>query len=137
MQVTREMMCRSGPTYVKVLKVNVVGVFITTKAFVPLLKKKQTRTIVQLSSIFASVSFNRLGMTEPQKNPAGDKLIAYNASKAAVNMRKCCTRHIHIATVQLHLDCLDIRLVISRHSIDVGPRSTSLGNVALATCACQ
>ena len=80
--------CRSGAQYKDVLNVNVVGVFLTTKAFVPLLKKKQTRTIVQISSIFASVSFNRLGITSPEKNGAADILIAYNSSKAAVNMRK-------------------------------------------------
>ena len=76
---------RTGATYSNVLKVNVVGVFLTTKAFVPLLRKKQSRTIVQLSSIFASTSFNRKGT---ENNPAATKLIAYNSSKAAVNMRK-------------------------------------------------
>ncbi len=76
---------RTGATYSNVLKVNVVGVFLTTKAFVPLLKKKQSRTIVQLSSIFASTSFNRKGT---ENNPAATKLIAYNSSKAALNMRK-------------------------------------------------
>ncbi len=82
---------RTGAKYENIMKVNVVGVFLTTKAFVPLLKKKQSRTIVQISSIFASISFNRLGMTNPEKNPAADKLIAYNASKAAVNMRESCS----------------------------------------------
>ena len=76
---------RTAATYSIVLKVNVVGVFLTTKAFVPLLRKKQSRTIVQLSSIFASTSFNRKGT---ENNPAATKLIAYNSSKAAVNMRK-------------------------------------------------
>ncbi len=76
---------RTGATYSNVLKVNVVGVFLTTKAFVPLLRQKQSRTIVQLSSIFASIKFNRKGT---ENNPAATKLIAYNSSKAAVNMRK-------------------------------------------------
>ncbi|DBA69406.1 hypothetical protein WJX79_005430 [Trebouxia sp. C0005] len=74
----------TGATYSNVLKVNVVGVFLTTKAFLPLLRKKQSRTIVQLSSIFASTSFNRKGT---ENNPAATKLIAYNSSKAALNMQ--------------------------------------------------
>ena len=82
------MPCRSGPQYQNILNVNVVGVFLTTKAFVPLLKRKDSRTVIQISSIFASVSFNRLGISDPEKNGAADILIAYNSSKAAVNMRK-------------------------------------------------
>lgn len=66
---------KTGATYSNVLKVNVVGVFLTTKAFLPLLRKKQSRTIVQLSSFFASTSFNRKGT---ENNLAATKLIAYH-----------------------------------------------------------
>ena len=97
---------RTGATYSNVFKVNVVGVFLTTKAFLPLLRKKQSRTIVQLSSFFASTSFNRKG---PEKNPAATKVIAYNSSKAAVNMRKLANLGLskplcHVADVHVAAD---------------------------------
>ena len=66
-----------------------MGTFLVTRTLLPLLFKKQTRTIVQISSGLGSISGNRVGMTEPEKNPVANKWIAYNASKAALNMRKC------------------------------------------------
>lgn len=41
-----------------------------------------------MSSGLGSTTINRLGMTNPEKNPAGNRWIAYGASKAALNMRK-------------------------------------------------
>ncbi|DBA71352.1 TPA: hypothetical protein ACH3X2_011162 [Trebouxia sp. C0005] len=74
-------------TYEKILKVNVVGPYLVTRTFVPLLLKRNTRTVVQMSSGLGSITRNRLGMTDPEKNPVGNKWIAYNASKAALNMQ--------------------------------------------------
>ena len=79
---------RTASWYEKVMRVNVVGTYLVTRSFLPLLLKKNTRTVVQISSTLGSIANNRLGMTEPEKNPVGDRFIAYNASKAAVNMRK-------------------------------------------------
>lgn len=79
---------REGSEYQKILAVNVVGKFLTTKAFLPLLRKRHTKRILQMSSGLGSISINRLGMTNPEKNPVGNRWIAYGASKAALNMRK-------------------------------------------------
>lgn len=75
----------SGEDYRQVLNVNVVGPFLVTKHFLPLLKKKQTRTIINTSSILGSVSWNRAATKG--KNPFGPYFLAYNSSKAAVNMQ--------------------------------------------------
>ncbi|DBA71249.1 TPA: hypothetical protein ACH3X2_011067 [Trebouxia sp. C0005] len=74
-------------TYEKILNVNVVGPYLVTRTFVPLLLKRNTRTVVQMSSILGSLTRNRLGMTDPKKNPLGNRCIAYQASKAALNMQ--------------------------------------------------
>ena len=70
------------------MNVNVVGTFLVTKAFIPLLKNKQSRVAVNISSGQGSISRNRLAFTDPDKNPLGAQWIAYNASKAALNMRE-------------------------------------------------
>ena len=70
------------------MRVNVVGPYLVTRTFLPLLMKRNTRTVVQISSGLGSITRNRLGMTEPEKNPIGNAFIAYNSSKAALNMRK-------------------------------------------------
>ena len=70
------------------MRVNVVGPYLVTRTFVPLLMKRNTRTVVQISSGLGSITRNRLGMTDPEKNPIGNAFIAYNSSKAALNMRK-------------------------------------------------
>lgn len=64
----------------KVLNINVVGPFLVTKYFLPLLKKKQTRVVVNTSSICGSISANF-------KGDFGGYLLPYNSSKAAINMR--------------------------------------------------
>ena len=79
---------RTGDTYRNILNVNVVGTFLVTRAFIPLLKKKPSRTIVNISSGLGSISQNRLAFTAPNKNPVGKLWIAYNASKAGLNMRE-------------------------------------------------
>ena len=70
------------------MNVNVVGTFLVTKAFLPLLRKKPSRVVVNMSSGQGSISHNRLAFTHPERNPLGAQWIAYNASKAAVNMRE-------------------------------------------------
>lgn len=96
--------CRTSATYENILKVNVVGPYLVTRTFVPLLLKRNTRTVVQISSGLGSLTRSRLGITDPKKNPVGNKWIAYNASKAALNMRKCAMRG---AILQLLLNILD------------------------------
>lgn len=78
------MMHRTGQEYEKILKVNVVGYFLTTKAFLPLLRKKQSRVIVNMSSLLGSIANNKLAITEPAKNPLGNRWIAYNASSMSL-----------------------------------------------------
>ena len=86
--LTRTTLCRAASWYEKVMRVNVVGPYLVTRTFLPLLLKRNTRTVVQISSGLGSITRNRLGMTEPEKNPIGNAFIAYNSSKAALNMRK-------------------------------------------------
>ena len=61
---------------------NVFGVFAVTKAFVPLLKKSDAGRIVNLSSGLGSLTQN----SDPNWDFAGVKPLAYNSSKAALNM---------------------------------------------------
>ncbi|KAK9840130.1 hypothetical protein WJX74_003908 [Apatococcus lobatus] len=75
----------SGQEYRDILNVNVVGTFLVTKTFLPLLKKKESRTIVNISSSLGSVSGNR---SLPDTMPLLAKsLMAYNSSKSALNMQ--------------------------------------------------
>ena len=67
-------LCRTGKDYLKVLQVNVVGPFLVTLHFLPLLRKKQTRAVVHTSSICGSITGARKGMF-------GGNIIAYNSSK--------------------------------------------------------
>ena len=63
-----------------VLGTNVVGPFLVTKYLLPLLRKKQTRVVVNTSSVCGSISANYNG-------EFGGMLLPYNSSKAATNMR--------------------------------------------------
>ena len=83
---TSDIICRSGTDYTAVLAANVVGPFLVSKHFLPLLMKKKTRVIVNSSSICGSISAassNSIG----GENPLGSVLLPYNTSKAALNMR--------------------------------------------------
>lgn len=71
------------------LKVNTVGPFLTTQAFYPLLMKRTTRTVVNVSSTVGSIGMQRAGGLP---GLAG-KCIAYCSSKAALNMRSPPVRH--------------------------------------------
>ena len=61
---------------------NVFGVFSVTKAFVPLLQKSEAGRIVNMSSGLGSLTQN----SDPNWEQAGVKPLAYNSSKAALNM---------------------------------------------------
>ncbi len=61
---------------------NVFGVFAVTKAFLPLLKKSEAGRIVNHSSGLGSLTQN----SDPNGQYAGVKPLAYNSSKAALNM---------------------------------------------------
>ena len=74
--------CREGSDYERVLKVNVVGSFLVTQAFYGLLKKRATRTIVNVSSGVGSIAAQRAGSV-----PVAGKVVAYASCKAALNMR--------------------------------------------------
>ncbi|KAK9866547.1 hypothetical protein WJX84_011169 [Apatococcus fuscideae] len=75
----------SAEDYNKILKTNVVGPFLVTKAFLPILKKKQTRTVVNLGSILGSCA--SVAGTIKDTNPMHSGFLAYNSSKSAVNMQ--------------------------------------------------
>lgn len=61
---------------------NVFGVFSVTRAMLPLLKKSESGRIVNLSSGLGSLTQN----SDPNWGFAGVKPLAYNSSKAALNM---------------------------------------------------
>jgi NAD(P)-dependent dehydrogenase (short-subunit alcohol dehydrogenase family) len=61
---------------------NVFGVFAVTKAFLPLLKKSEAGRVVNMSSGLGSLTQN----SDPNWIFAGAKPLAYNSSKAALNM---------------------------------------------------
>ncbi|KAK9839269.1 hypothetical protein WJX81_004898 [Elliptochloris bilobata] len=71
-----------GSDYLRVLRVNTVGSFLMTQAFYPLLKKRDTRTVVNVSSLLGSISIHRAGGT-----PVTGMIVAYTSSKAALNMQ--------------------------------------------------
>ena len=93
-------LCRSGKDYLNVLQVNVVGPFLVTVHFLPLLRKKQTRAVVHTSSICGSISGARQGMF-------GGKIVAYNSSKVrhhALSLQKRCVAETHVINVhQTHM----------------------------------
>ncbi len=124
------MPCRTGAAYERILKVNVVGTFLVTKTFLPLLMKKNTRTVVQISSGLGSLTRNRLGITAPDQNPVADKWIAYNASKAALNMRKHMSLALCHAKQQLVQMCRRCSLSTVRSTLQGMSCSHSIARTA-------
>ena len=59
-----------------------VGPFLVTQALYPLLKKRETRTIVNVSSGLGSITLARAGHF-----PLAGTIPSYTSSKAALNMR--------------------------------------------------
>ncbi|KAL3158101.1 hypothetical protein ABBQ32_011704 [Trebouxia sp. C0010 RCD-2024] len=86
----QEALCRavetSGADYTAILAANVVGPFLVTKHFLPLLMKKNTRVVVNSSSICGSISATVSGGIGGE-NPLASVLLPYNTSKAALNMQ--------------------------------------------------
>lgn len=80
--------CRPVSKYEEILKINVLGPFTMTTNFLPLLRKKQSRAVVNMSSGLASISTNRLYISDHEKMPLGNRWIAYNSSSEYMH-RKC------------------------------------------------
>lgn len=78
--------CRPGSEYIHVLTTNVVGPFLTAKHLLPSLMKKETRVIINISSLYDSI--NATLSDNGHQNATGSVLLASNTSKAAINMRK-------------------------------------------------
>ena len=68
-------------TFKKTYDTNVFGVFASTQAFLPLVKKAEAGRIVNMSSGLGSITFN----SDPDSPFAAFKAVAYNSSKSAVN----------------------------------------------------
>ena len=83
--------CRTGAEYEKILKVNVLGPFLMTTHFLPLLRKQQSRVVVNMSSGLGSISGNRMGITNPDKNPYANRWVAYNSSSEYCTRMLFCT----------------------------------------------
>lgn len=78
----------SPKQYEHILKVNVVGPFLTTTAFLPLLRKKQSRVVVNMSSGLGSIAANRQASGPTANGTAMNTLmLGYCSSKAALNMQ--------------------------------------------------
>lgn len=79
---------RSSPSQIDIdvlrrtYETNVFGVFNVTKAMLPLLKKSGASRVVNVSSGLGSLAQN----SDPDWEFAAIKLLAYNSSKAALNM---------------------------------------------------
>ncbi|KAK9868943.1 hypothetical protein WJX84_006042 [Apatococcus fuscideae] len=70
--------------YTNVLEVNVMGPFLVTKAFLPQLAKRQTRTVINLSSFMGSC---KLIASLDSSNWFATGLLPYHCSKSALNMQ--------------------------------------------------
>ena len=121
--LTKGVFCRTASWYEKVMRVNVIGTYLVTRTFLPLLLRRNTRTIVQISSGLGSISINRLAMTDPEKNPMGNRFIAYNASKAAINMRE-------------YINCIQLRVsvCVSGFKMLSMAFNRNLNSIACASC---
>lgn len=72
---------RPPEQYEKILRVNVVGPFLTTNAFLPLLRNNQSRVVVNMSSSLGSISVNRQGqVATPDGTPMNSKMVGYCSS---------------------------------------------------------
>lgn len=66
----------------KTFEINYFGLVAVTQAFMPLIRKSKAGRIVNLSSILGSIAEH----ADPNSPIYGAKLVAYDSSKAAVNM---------------------------------------------------
>lgn len=88
-------LCRDIDDLRQVLMINVVGTFAVTKAFLPMLKSGNKKTIVNISSDAACLTL-MYSMIHAKDGMDAGMGLSYKASKCAVNMGK---QHL------LHIDC--------------------------------
>ena len=77
--------CRTLEELQQTLLTNVVGTFSVTKAFLPLLKVGQQKTIVHTSSIASSLS-NNASFVQSQTHSDAGMALSYRISKVSINM---------------------------------------------------
>ena len=93
---------------------NVFGVFAVTQAMLPLLKRSPAARIVNMSSGLGSLNQN----SDPDYEYAKVRLLAYNSSKAALNMQ----------TVLLAAELSEAGTSIKVNSADPGYTATDLND---------
>lgn len=79
--------CRDVDDLRQVLMINVVGTFTVTKAFLPMLKSGNKKTIVNISSDAACLTL-MYSMIHAKDGMDAGMGLSYKASKVAVNMGK-------------------------------------------------
>jgi NAD(P)-dependent dehydrogenase (short-subunit alcohol dehydrogenase family) len=104
----------------RIMETNFIGTFAVTQAMLPLLRKSQAARIVNLSSALGSIAIN-----SDQSSPFySQRLLGYNASKAALNM----------LTAQLSAELRNTSIVVN--SVSPGYVKTDLtGHKGLMTPA--
>lgn len=83
------------------LRVNVVGTFTVTQLLLPLLKKGNKKTIINISSNAASLSQNFSNISKPGVSDASLAL-SYRVAKVGVNMGKLALQPVkssHVSVV--------------------------------------
>lgn len=104
----------------KIMETNFIGTLAVTQAMLPLLRKSTAGRIVNLSSSLGSLAVN----SDPSSPYYSQRLIGYNASKAAVNM----------LTAQLSAELRDTSIVVN--SVSPGYVKTDLtGHTGFMTAA--
>ena len=79
--------CRDVDDLVNALNINVVGTWAVTKAFLPLLKKGNQKTILNITSDAACLSLMAAQLQKEEPMVDVGMALSYKASKAALNMR--------------------------------------------------
>lgn len=67
-------------------EVNVVGTYLLTAAVLPLLRKGELKTVVNISTSYASVTNDSAAASAPEPVPGAGGAMAYRVSKAALSM---------------------------------------------------
>lgn len=102
------------------IETNFIGTLAVTQAMLPLLRKSKAASIVNLTSSLGSLAYN----ADPASPYSTQKLMGYNASKAAVNM----------LTIQLAGELQDTSIVVN--AVSPGYVQTDLtGHTGFMTAA--
>ena len=120
---TFQPVCRDIDDLQQVLMINVVGTFAVTKAFLPMLKRGNKKTIVNISSDAACLTL-MYSMIHAKDGMDAGMGLGYKASKCAVNMGKpfgnaCSAGHSNapdsaVTHIALHLSHeSDVSMLIS------------------------